>query len=162
MAYAHSSKLRYDPCAYKQDLKQSTDPLAYYLYPGQGYNCNGCRPDISLSGHLPGSLQLVDVESELWGLTRINSECTDFKFPNCGAGSCIDTFDRNLPGYISPWACERDITPNNIRKATHPGFEISMDNACQQFVSTAPVISRAPFSNNFYQNQEPVNYYYSQ
>jgi hypothetical protein len=126
----HSTRLIYDPCAYRQDLKQSTDPLAYQLYAGKYYNCDGCRPEGGKFTDNP--LVLVDIESELKLLNRINTNCNNFKHPFCETGNCIGTFDPNLPPYTTPWACERDIVPNNIKKMTHPGYVLPDENQCQQ------------------------------
>jgi hypothetical protein len=143
MASAHLSGLRYDSCAYEQDLKQSTDPLSYQLFAGKYYNCNNCQPLTQKT--VSGSYSLVDVESELKGLTRINSECTGFKYPNCGTGNCIGTFDPNLPSYTTPWACDRDFTPTNIKKPNHPGFEVVNEDVCQILQT----------------GSQPTHYYYS-
>lgn len=146
MASAHSSKLIYDPCSYEQDLKRSTDPLMYQLYGGKYYNCNYCHPDQMRV--IPDPHELVDIESELRNLTRINSRCTSQKYPNCDGGACIGTYDQRLPNYISPWACDR-LVPSNIMMPTHPGFNVPNTDVC-----TMP-------TPGFTGGVQPTHYYYS-
>jgi len=78
-----SNRLSYDSCAYKTDLKQSTDPLQYMLYQGKYYNDSHCRNSFGLVGGNGVSLysgNLVDLESDLRGQTRMASECSSKMF----------------------------------------------------------------------------------
>ena len=68
---------------------------------------------------------LVDLDSELSLRTRINSNDPKTQYPWCygtnGKGAnCIQPPQR--PSHVTPWACERDITPTNIPRTTDPGF----------------------------------------
>ena len=123
-----STRLEYDNCAYKQELRQSTDPMRYQLYSGKYVNCgNICRADKNFPAN---GIALVDVESELKGINRINSRCNESKHPYYDSEHIIRTNDPRLPPHITPYACERDIVPNNIPKMTHPGFGPMNPNVC--------------------------------
>lgn len=78
-----SNRLIYDNCAYKQKMTESTQPLHYVLNPLKYENCKKCRHELGLVGgtavsHIQGNL--VDVENDLRGATRINSNCNELKF----------------------------------------------------------------------------------
>ena len=73
-----SNRLIYDTCAYKKSLDQSTTPLAYHLNPMKYENCQKCRSELGILGgpavsQIKGNL--VDLENELRGQTRLNSQC---------------------------------------------------------------------------------------
>jgi hypothetical protein len=73
-----SNRLSYDACAYQKTLQQSTGPMEYMLYPGKYENSAKCRIEFGTVGGSAVSLfsgNLVDLESELRGQTRLNSLC---------------------------------------------------------------------------------------
>jgi len=82
-----SNRLSYDSCAYKKALQQSTSPLDYMLYTGKYDNCAKCRIEIGTVGGNGVSLfsgNLVDLESDLRGQTRLNSLCPSSHYmPEC-------------------------------------------------------------------------------
>ena len=78
-----SNRLSYDECAYKTNLKQSTDPLEYMMYQGKYNNDSKCRFEFGLLGGNGVSIysgNLVDLESDLRGQTRVLSDCPDKMF----------------------------------------------------------------------------------
>jgi hypothetical protein len=81
------NRTTYDQCAYRKQLSQSTAPINYALDPNKFYNCNDCRSDFGLLGGNNVSLtphNMVDTESDLFGITRQNSLCPERKFlPHC-------------------------------------------------------------------------------
>ncbi len=81
-----SNRLCYDKCAYEKKLQQSTSPLNYNLYTGKYENTAKCRIEFGTVGGNGVSLysgNLVDLESELRGQTRLTSQCPSTKFnPN--------------------------------------------------------------------------------
>lgn len=92
--YGHSSKLRYDKCAYDDYLSEAVGPLLYRVNPNQINNCNACLsvfgPRTAASpysygvstptGHVTApSQQIVDVESILSNRNVIASRCKDGK-----------------------------------------------------------------------------------
>jgi hypothetical protein len=88
-----SNRLKFDKCAYNKDLAQSTSSLNYTLDPSKWYNCSPCRNELGLLGGNTVSLtrdNMVDLESDLFNMTRQNSRCPERKFlPQCD--DCDDT-----------------------------------------------------------------------
>jgi hypothetical protein len=83
-----SNRLSYDSCAYEKALKQSTGPYDYMLYNGKYENCAKCRIEFGTVGGNGVSLfsgNLVDLESDLRGQTRVASLCPSKMYePKCG------------------------------------------------------------------------------
>jgi hypothetical protein len=82
-----SNRLSYDTCAYQKSLQQSTGPYDYMLYSGKYENCAKCRIEFGTVGGNGVSLfsgNLVDLESDLRGQTRVASLCPSTMYePNC-------------------------------------------------------------------------------
>lgn len=77
------NRLTYDSCAYKQELAQSVNPLAYILDPIKYENCSKCRMELGIVGgtavsHVQGNL--VDLENDLRNQNRPNTHCPAFKY----------------------------------------------------------------------------------
>ena len=77
------NRLKYDTCTYKQELKRDVTTLDYLLSTFPFENCNKCRHEFGLVGgtnvsHTSGNM--VDVESELRGQTRVQSRCPCNKY----------------------------------------------------------------------------------
>ena len=78
-----SNRLTYDKCSYSKKLQQSTSPLNYHLYVGKFENQGKCRFEFGVPGGNGVSIyggNLVDLESELFGQTRMNSQCPSTKY----------------------------------------------------------------------------------
>ena len=122
-----SNRQVYDCCKYAQDLKQSVDPLQYNLYFGAQENCSKC---IDNKAWFRQDKEVVDVESELWNITRPLSDCDQYKYnPNCQTSdSCISTFAEGVPRILSPSLCP--IVYNNIPRQTSPGYTVPNSNIC--------------------------------
>jgi hypothetical protein len=116
-----SNRQIYDCCAYAQALQQSVDPLQYDLYFGAVENCNKC---IDKKAWFRQDREIVDIESDLWNITRPLTRCDGYKYnPNCKTGpNCISTFDPNAPRVLSPSLCP--IVYNNIPVQTNPGYTV--------------------------------------
>lgn len=114
-----SNRQIYDCCAYAQELQQSVDPLQYDLYFGAVENCNKC---IDKKAWFKQDREIVDVESDLWNITRPLTRCDGYKYnPNCKTGpNCISTFEPNAPKILSPSLCP--IVYNNIPVQNDPGY----------------------------------------
>ena len=72
------NRTKYDTCSYKQDLQESVSTLSYILSPFRYEHKDKCRHQLGLLGgtaisHVKGNL--VDLDSELRGQTRILSKC---------------------------------------------------------------------------------------
>lgn len=116
-----SNRQIYDCCAYAQALQQSVDPLQYDLYFGAVENCNKC---IDKKAWFRQDREIVDIESDLWNITRPLTKCDGYKYnPNCKTGpNCVSTFDPNAPKVLSPSLCP--IVYNNIPIQTNPGYTV--------------------------------------
>jgi hypothetical protein len=122
-----SNRQVYDCCKYAQDLKQSVDPLQYNLYFGAQENCSKC---IDKKAWFKQDTEIVNVESELWNITRPLSDCDQYKYnPDCQTSdSCISTFSPNVPRILSPSLCP--IVYNNIPIQDSPGYTVPNPNIC--------------------------------
>lgn len=72
-----------DPCAYKKTLEENVSYASYTLDPIRYDNCNKCRPELGIVGgtavsHVGGNL--VDLESNLFGIDRDLSRCPSSRF----------------------------------------------------------------------------------
>lgn len=68
----------YDTCAYDKRLDESTSVLTWLLDPNKFYNCNECRIEFGIVGGNSVSRysgNMVDLESDLRGQTRLYSQC---------------------------------------------------------------------------------------
>lgn len=77
------NRLKYDSCAYDKRLDESTSVLTWILDPNKYYNCNECRMEFGLVGGNNVSRyvgNLVDLESDLRGQTRVASDCPSKKY----------------------------------------------------------------------------------
>jgi hypothetical protein len=73
-----SNRLIYDSCAYKKTLDESVGPFSYSMFPAKYENCAKCRIELGQVGGNGVSIfsgNLVDLDSELRGQTRIISKC---------------------------------------------------------------------------------------
>ena len=78
-----SNRLMYDTCEYKTRLNENAGTLEYTLDTVRYENCNKCRMELGLVGgtavsHIQGNL--VDLETDLVGITRKASLCPTNKF----------------------------------------------------------------------------------
>ena len=124
----------YDGCATQQDTKQSTDPLELALDVTKYVHCNNiCKP---AGQYPPSSALLVDVESSLWGLDKLASDCDSAKHPFCGPNGCLLTNDPRIAPHITPYACERGhigenaVITTNMQMPKHPGYRVPNVNIC--------------------------------
>jgi len=72
------NRTKYDNCSYKQDLKSSVETLSHILSPYRYEHKDKCIHQLGFVGgttvsHIQGNL--VDLDSELRGQTRIISKC---------------------------------------------------------------------------------------
>jgi hypothetical protein len=72
------NRTTYDNCSYKQELQGNVSTLSYLLSPYRYEHENKCRHQLGFVGgtvvsHIQGNL--VDLDSELRGQTRIISKC---------------------------------------------------------------------------------------
>ena len=144
------NRLNYDTCAYSKRLDESIGPLSYLLNPIKYENCKKCRHEFGLVGgtavsHIKGNL--VDLENDLRGSTRVNTLCPSKKYHSrtdnkiiikskceCGCGADknieIDTNLVNLP------SCQM-INYKSIPK--EPKFEIKTCNCPVKQQESIPI-----------------------
>ena len=78
-----SNRLMYDSCTYETRVKTSSGPYNYALYNGKFENSSKCTIERNIIGGNHVSLysgNLVDLESDLRGQTRIASKCPSRKY----------------------------------------------------------------------------------
>lgn len=82
------NRLKYDKCAHVEQIRMSQTPLTYIMDPMRFENENQCRHEFGLVGgsgvsHIKGNM--VDLESDLRGITRPASECSSMQYKKpCG------------------------------------------------------------------------------
>jgi hypothetical protein len=143
----------YDICDFQQRVADSTAPLYYKLYRGQGVNCNRCHVNQDKY------ISLVDMESEMKNITRIWSSCNQFKYhPSCkfsrrGPNSCVSTFDKFAPINVPPEVCpdaEAYLYFNHgLTRPTHPGFYIPDTSVCKPNTVVYPNSMACPNKPSF-------------
>ena len=90
------NRLKYDTCAYQKNLEESMAPGCYQFYAGKYANNNNCRIEFGILGGNNVSVykgNIVDLESDLRGQTRPNSQCPSNKF----SPQCKQPCDSGLP-----------------------------------------------------------------
>ena len=115
-----SNRLMYDTCEYKTRLNESVAPLSHMLDSVRYENCNKCRMDLGVVGgtavsHIRGNL--VDLETDLMGITRKASLCPSQKFnSNCATGNMANCHPNNI--VIQGQSCGKqriiDTTPLHL------------------------------------------------
>lgn len=121
------SRVSYDKCAYKQKVKQSISPLDYQMYIGQFENRGRCIQDRMWR---PFDKEIVDIESELYNITRRKTSCSCKKYrPTCKKSKrCTSTFDKSNPVVLPQYLCP--IIRNNIVRPKDPMFELDTEFRC--------------------------------
>jgi len=96
-----SNRLMYDTCEYKTRLDESVGSLEYLLDPIRYENCNKCRMELGvIGGTAVSNIQgnLVDLETDLMGITRkaslcptkkYNSTCATKNIANCNPNNIV-------------------------------------------------------------------------
>lgn len=77
------NRLSYDNCSYKTNLGDQVSQLSYLLDPVKFENCSKCRHELGIIGG-PAVSQirgnLVDLESDLFSITRPQTSCPELKY----------------------------------------------------------------------------------
>ena len=95
-----SNRLMYDTCEYQTRLNESANTLNYTLNSMRNENCNKCRMELGTVGgtnvsHIKGNL--VDLETDLLGITRKASLCPTQKFTSaCARGNMANCHPENI------------------------------------------------------------------
>jgi hypothetical protein len=114
-----SNRLIYDTCESRQRINESAGPLDYMLSLDRYENKSKCRTQLGLVGganvsHIAGDL--VDLETDLFGITRKASLCPTKKYLNkCAVSNDQNNCQRDtihIEG--NPSTQERDIDTNML------------------------------------------------
>lgn len=101
------NRLSYDNCSYKTNLGSQVSQLSYLMDPVKFENCNKCRHELGLIGG-PAVSQirgnLVDLESDLFSITRPQSHCPSLKY--------LPSDDNKIITNYNP--CHRIIDTNKV------------------------------------------------
>tara|TARA_B110001469_G_C9543615_1_gene269870 strand:- start:427 stop:852 length:426 start_codon:yes stop_codon:yes gene_type:complete len=116
-----SNRLMYDTCEYQTKLQESVGTLEYTLNSMRNENCNKCRMELGTIGganvsHIKGNL--VDLETDLMGITRKASLCPTKKFSSsCATGNMANCSPESI--VITGENCGEkrviDTTPVHLR-----------------------------------------------
>ncbi len=115
------NRLSYDTCAYRNFLAESVGTLAYVLSPDRYENINKCRMASGIVGGNDVSIvpNLVDLESDLKGQTRLASKCPSLYYQNpCPTGSMNNCQPHQIVIRGNPSNMGRviDTTPLHLRE----------------------------------------------
>lgn len=124
----------YDNCAQQQNTKQSTDPLELVLDVNKYVHCNNaCVPSKPFEKN---AAQLVDIESSLWGIDKLASDCDSAKHPFCAPNGCLLTNDPRIAPFSTPFLCDRGrvgdhaVVTTNMRMPQTPGYKVPNQHIC--------------------------------
>ncbi len=115
------TKLSYDTCAYKNELAQSVGTLGWVIDPSRFENYSKSRIEFGIVGGNDVSLikgNMVDLESDLKGQTRLASKCPQLNYLNpCPTGSMNTCQPPNIVIRGNPSNLGRviDTTPMHLR-----------------------------------------------
>tara|TARA_B100001093_G_C26686633_1_gene952946 strand:- start:249 stop:701 length:453 start_codon:yes stop_codon:yes gene_type:complete len=112
-----SNRLIYDQCEYDTRVAESTGTLAYMLDSSAHENNKKCRIELGIVGGNNVSLtkgNLIDVESDLKGVTRKASLCPSRKYrTKCATSDCLSCQPENIvidgPGCDKPREVDTDL-----------------------------------------------------
>jgi len=120
------TRLPYDTCAYRHELAESVGTLGWVLDSNRYENNSKCRIEFGIVGgtnvsHAKGNL--VDIESDLLGTTRLQTKCPTLQYLNpCPNGDMNTCQPKNIVIRNTPTTQGRvvDTTPLHL-------------NSCQMF-----------------------------
>lgn len=134
-------KVKYDECAYRQDVKMSIEPGMYNVYTSRFENDLGTFPNVDSCGDdirkrvacAPCNLnkdaninnnfkalsnQLLDIDSELKLYVPQLSKCGEKKYQ---AGYLEPQKKKNI--VVTPNLCDRSIVPSNMVPLSNSGLK---------------------------------------
>lgn len=117
-----SNRLMYDSCSEYSRINQSIGTLGYLLDNDKYENKNKCRIGLGIIGgpnvsHISGNI--VDLESDLYGITRKNSLCPDEKyFSKCSLDDINNCQQNNILIKGNPSTKERILNTDLLHLPT--------------------------------------------
>lgn len=120
------NRTKYDTCAYRKELSQSTSPIYYTTDPTKYYNQNDTRINFGILGGNNVSVtkqNMINLENDLFGLTRQNSLCPEKKYiPNCQ--DCCE-----ISGNVDPSRkCPMDKNLQHLKESNLIDFSPRIDH----------------------------------
>lgn len=115
------NRLNSDVCAYKNELAQSVGSLGWILDENRFYNTNNSRIEFGIVAGNDVSIikgNLVDLESDLKGQTRLSSKCPQLNYINpCPTGNMATCQPQQviIRGNPSNMGRVIDTTPLHLR-----------------------------------------------
>jgi hypothetical protein len=108
-----------DKCAIQASTAVSMYPFEYLTYLGAYENSHKCVHDKFYAPY-----DLIDVDSELRGLGRKFSKCSQHTYhPDCKKSEqCWSTFAKDMPVVLPPEICP--IIHCNMEKQQTPGYKL--------------------------------------
>jgi len=92
-------------------MKQSTKPIELTMdIDKYVHNRNICNPE---QHNNTNYISLIDIESSLWGIDRISSDCDEYQYPYCEKNGCLVTGDNRIPPHTVVYACDRGYEGDN-------------------------------------------------
>jgi len=135
------NRSRYDQCAYQKEISQSTSPFQWAMDTTKFYNCHDCRAKLGLVAGNNVSVtknNMVDVESDLFGITRQSSLCPERKFiPHCHQCSemsgipCKGEACQNVNSLQHLPECQNSIVEYGPR-INHVGYHLEYPKCSEQ------------------------------
>lgn len=136
------NRTKYDQCAYRKEISQSTSPIYYMMDGNKFYNNSDCRPDLGIIAGNNVSVtktNMVDMESDLFGINRPNSLCPERKYiPHCNKCDEIS----GIP--CSPAGCPKSGQVKHLpecqivsypERINHVGYHINYPSNVQTFTN---------------------------
>lgn len=127
------SRLNYDDCAYKQALKESVRPGDYRVNVPFNFKKNVYAPQPSVRLQRTGASVdkksfLVDIDSELMGITRKNSKCSEDYYVPCSDKlqyglSCGDSLEHGVDGFMPADDTRLSNPASNLRGTGYNRWE---------------------------------------
>ena len=117
------NRLRYDTCAYRNDLAQEIGTFSYVVDNCRFVHNNPKRIEFGIVGGNDVSLikgNMTDLESDLYGITRLESKCPQLKYLNpCPQGSMNSCQPSQIiiKGNPSNMGRVIDTTPMHLRSS---------------------------------------------
>ena len=112
-----SNRLIYDTCEYATRLNENVDTLKYTLDPIRYENVNKCRIELGVVGgtavsHIKGNL--VDLETDLMGITRKASLCPTKKYHSACSTNNINNCNNKKIVYTNEYGKQKTIDTSKL------------------------------------------------
>ncbi len=133
---------KYDNCAYKKQLQESTSVLGHIIEPNRYVHDERCRHSIigilqnnpvDRRSYNAPDVNLVDTENDLYGLTRPNSRCPSVKYSpdkQCPNKNCSKSNTSRCPSCIKHIDTHTRCVKPIIRYKKKVNYTICNNDGC--------------------------------